>query len=457
MHSSRTVTSSLAVAHAEREPVTLNAPRGETGATLVMVLAIVTAVLLIGSALFILGTAESDVVEYGVDGARAFGLAEGGVERAQTFLKELSAAASAVDPVGTSFDDQPLGAGSYTTTIVSELTGGDWVRMYEVLSTGWKDGVPRQVRVILQEETFAQYQWFINQGGWRWFRTGERFEGPVHTNMKLQIDGDPWFGGKVTASLGLTMMQDSNPTFEAGYELYVDQIDLPTFDEVTAVLIPAAQDAGLYAGPLSGKQSYYEVVLGRTGAGTLSYRSYEKIPGNYDTSEWIDVDISSLNGAAWFAEPILIEGELDGELTIAVEGDITVTGDILYEDSTPGSGPDPGCDDMLGLIAKNDIFIASTPANMNDCEIHGAMMALWKNFEVEDYMHGAPRGSLILYGGIMVEQSIHIGQYQHDVVVSGYARDYRWDERLNSFWPPFFPKTDNYFVRSWEEISPPEV
>jgi len=431
--------------------------RDERGATIIVVMAIVTAVLLVGAALFILGTGEADVVEYGVDGTMAFGLAEGGVERARTYLEQLAQTGSTTNPVGTSFDDQPLGGGTYTTMIEAELTGGEWVRMYQVLSTGLKDGVPRQVRVTLQEQTFSQYQWFINQGGWRWFRTGERFEGPVHTNRKLQIDGDPWFGGKVTASLGLTMKKGSNPTFEAGYELFVDTIELPTFAEATKILLPAAQDAGLFADKLTGKNARYEVEFGRSGTGTLSYRSYSKAGNDYEYSDWTDVDVESLNGSAWFTEPTWVEGVLDGELTIAVEGNITVTGDILYADSTPGSGPDPGCDDILGLIAQNDIYIAATPENMSDCEIHAVMMALWKNLEVEDYMHGDPRGSLIIYGGTMVEQVLHIGQYQHDVVVSGYERDFRWDERLETFWPPLFPKTGKYFVRAWEEIIPAEA
>ncbi len=432
-------------------------PRSERGATLVMVLAIITAVLLIGSALFVLGTGEADVVEYGVDNAMAFTLAEGGVERARTFLEQLAQTGFEVDPVGTTFSDQPLGGGTYTTTIDADLTAGQWVKMYDVVSTGWKDGVPRQVRVTLQEETFSQYQWFINQGGWRWFRTGERFEGPVHTNRKLQIDGDPWFGGKVTASLGITMTQGSNPTFEAGYELYVPSIDLPTFNEITSALLPPAQDVDMAPGHLNGQDAFYEVVLGRTGPGTISYRSYQKVGPKYKYSPWTDRDVDGLDGAAWFGESITLEGVLDGQLTIAVEGDITIVNDVLYEDSSPGSGPNPGCDDMLGLIAQNDIYIAATTPNMNDCEIHAVMMALWKNLEVEDYMHGAPRGNLTVYGGTMVEQVLHIGQYQQDQVISGYYRDFHWDDRLDTFWPPFFPKTGKYIVRSWQEISPPEV
>jgi hypothetical protein len=426
------------------------------GAALVAVVAIVSAVLLFGVALFILGSGEADVVEYGVDGARAFYLAESGVERARAYLEQLLEEDSAVDPVGMTFESQLLGGGTYTATIVSELTSGTWVRIYEVVSTGWKDGVPRQIRAELEEETFAHYQEFIDQGGWRWFKTGERFEGPVHTNFDLQIDGDPWFGGRVTAGGGLTMKTGSNPTFVKGYELHVDNIDLPKFTEVEAIILPAANDGGLYAGPLNGTAAYYEVELGRDGLGTFSYRTYQKNGSVYEMSDWsAPVVINTTNGAIWFGAPIHLSGVLDGQMTIVSEGTVTIMDDVVYADSAPGGGPNPGCDDLLGLIAENDIVISSTI--LHDCVLDGALMALWKDFVVEDYMHGAPRGLLKIYGGIMVQQSIHIGQYDHDVCISGFVRDYHWDKRLNSWWPLFYPKTNRCFVRKWDEIVPPEV
>lgn len=423
----------------------------ERGAALVTVLAIIVAVVLLGGALFMLGTGEADLVEYGVDGSRAFYLAESGIERARAYLEELAESDPDADPVGMSFTSQPLGEGTYTATVVDEIDVGAWARVFDVVSTGQKDGVVRQVRVRLLEETFSAYQWFVNQGGWRWFRSGERFEGPVHTNKMLQIDGAPWFGSKVTAAQGLTMQLGSAPIFEAGYELHVDPIELPSFDVVTSTLGDAAAVAGVFEPPFKG---YYELVFARTQPGYLSYRAVDEKDG---PGEWSDVEIAVTNGVFWFGEDVHVSGVLDGEVTIVSEADIWIEGDILYEDSSPGSGPNVGCDDLLGMIAHNDIVIASTLPDIGDREVHGLMMALGNDINAEDYQVGPPRGAFILYGGLMVEKSVHLGEYQHEILISGYSRDYHWDQRLQTWAPPLFPKTGNYMVVLWEEISPPEA
>ena len=194
------------------------------------VMAIVAAVLLIGVAIFILGHSEGDVVEHAIDDSRAFYIAEGGLERMRGWLAEAQVIDPGLDPVGTKFEDEPLGGGTYTVEVVGDTSGGSWVNAYRVDSTGEIDGVVRQVRTYMIPETFARYQWFVERGGWRWFLTGERFEGPVHVNHDLQIDGDPWFGGRVTAGGGLTMKTGSNPTFVRGYELNAATISLPGDD-----------------------------------------------------------------------------------------------------------------------------------------------------------------------------------------------------------------------------------
>ena len=424
---------------------------GDRGAALVTVLAIIVAVVLLGGALFMLGTGEADLVEYGVDSARAFYLAESGVERARSYLEALAEDDPTAEPVGTTFESQPLGDGTYTATIVAEIDPGGWERAFEILSTGEKDNAVRQVRVTVVEQTFAAYQWFVDQGGWRWFRSDERFEGPVHTNKMLQIDGAPWFGSKVTAAQGLTMQLGSAPIFEVGYELYVDPIRLPSFDAVTSTLGDAATVAGVFEPPFKG---HYELIFARTQPGYLSYRAVDDKEG---PGEWIDVEIAATNGVFWFGETVHVSGVLDGEVTIVSEAHIWIEDDILYEDSSPGSGPNFGCDDLLGMIAHNDIIIASTLPDIGDREVHGLMMALGNDINAEEYQLGPPRGDFILWGGLMVEKSVHVGEYQHEILVSGYSRDYHWDERLQTWAPPLFPKTGNYIIVAWEEVSPPEV
>lgn len=434
-----------------------SATPGDRGSALVGVMVITTAVLLVGVAIFTLGNAEGDIVEYAVDEARAFYIAEGGLERARAWLGDLLESDPGANPVGVAFEDQALGGGRYTVEIVDDPSVGSWLVAYEVVCTADVDDATRRIRAIMVPETFAKYQWFAKSGGWRWFCTGERFEGLVHVQDNLLIDGDPWFGGRVTVGGGLTMVEGSNPTFVQGYELNVGELTLPGVADIDAGVKTAALNGGLYEGTLPKVKDFYHVALGSPSAGELTYeglrpqgQGYLSIDGPYV------VDISSLNGAAWFEEPVAIEGILDGQITIYADGNIEIWDDILYDASTPGAGPDPECDDVLGLIAGGDIEISYTVPNQNDCEIHGVMIALNANVQAEDYTKWDPRGSLIVCGGVIAEESILCGQY-NGYCVHGYERDYRVDPRLSRMPPPFFPVIGRYIVYSWEEIVPPEA
>ncbi|MCK4410061.1 MAG: DUF4900 domain-containing protein, partial [Candidatus Eisenbacteria sp.] len=243
------------------------------GSTLVPVMAIVAAVLLIGAAIFILGHSEGDVVEHSVDDSRAFYVAEGGLERMRGWLGDFHSDDPTGDPLGKEFEDQLLGGGTYTVEVTDDVSGGSWPGAYWIVSTGTVDNVVRQVRAAMVAETFARYQVFVENAGWVWFRTDERFEGPVHVNHSLQIDGDPWFGGPVTAGGGLTEKAGSNPTFEMGCELNVENIPLPDDSYVTDTIKPAAESGGFPFPVLAGKKARYQIDLGYFGPGLLGYKS----------------------------------------------------------------------------------------------------------------------------------------------------------------------------------------
>ena len=435
-----------------------SATPADRGSALVGVMAITTAVLLVGVSIFMLGRAEGDIVEYAVDDARAFYVAEGGLERARAWLGDLMESDPSANPVGVAFEDQSLGGGYYTVEIVDDLSIGSWLVAYEVVCTAGVDDATRQIRTFMMPETFAKYQWFAEGGGGQWFCTGERFDGPVHVQEDLLIDGDPWFSCRVTAGAGLTMEDGSDPTFAQGYELNVGEIPLPSVAEIDAAVKTAALNGGLYAGTLPKNKDFYHVTLASPSVGELTYEGLRPQGGGYLNVDGPHVvDISSLNGAVWFEDNIAIEGTLDGQITIYADGDVEIWDDILYDASTPGAGPDPECDDVLGLIAGGDIEISYTLPNQNDCEIHGVMIALGKNFQAERHTKYPPRGSLIICGGIIAEQSILCGEYEGGYCVHGYERDYRFDARLRRMPPPFFPLTGRYIVYSWQEIGPPEA
>ncbi|MCK5597693.1 MAG: hypothetical protein KAJ04_09615, partial [Candidatus Eisenbacteria sp.] len=86
-------------------PERKSAMLSDRGSALVGVVAISTAVLLVGVAIFTLGNAEGDIVEHAVDDARAFYVAEGGLERARAWLGDLLEGDPTANPVGVVFED----------------------------------------------------------------------------------------------------------------------------------------------------------------------------------------------------------------------------------------------------------------------------------------------------------------------------------------------------------------
>lgn len=432
---------------------------GERGAALLAVLAMITSVLLVGAALFSLGVAESDLVEFSVDGTQAFYLAEGGLERACALLKELARRDPPVYPSEVTLEDQPLRGGLYSIYITNTGAADPWMTKYDVISRGEADGVVRQIRATIKTEPFGKYQYFVDKRTpFNWFSSAWNLDGPVHLNSFVMIIGTPYFGGKVTSSKDKMFIGPwAEPTFAAGYELGVDEIAYPSVSALTQALKNVAASGGLYRGKPKGGKAKYEVKLGRGGIpGYLSYRSYEKSGKHYYWSDWVDVNIDALNGVAWFDAPVWLEGTLDGRLTIGAGGNIYIADDVRYADSTPGSGPDPGCDDLLGLISAGDILVASTMPNLSDCEIHAAMMALSSCFAAEDYGFGPRKGDLTVYGSILQSRAGRVGFYGYwGTCFLGYDMVYHHDRRLASDSPPSFPQTGNYFVSSWKEEEPP--
>ncbi len=431
--------------------------RNESGSTLVMTMAIVTSSLLVGTALFTLGRGEADLVEYAVDSARAFSLAEAGQERARTWLEELAGKTPPVFPDQEAVTDEPLGSGSYSYSVKHRGGAYPWPAEYEVVSSGSVDGVTEGVRSILRHETFAQYLYYSDQSARVWFTTGDTLDGRVHINGYVLIAGDPWFGMKVTSTKdAMVVTRGSHPTFAGGYELGVEEVAFPAPAGIRQSLGRLAEQGGTFGPPLNGSRAYYEVVLGRGGRlGYMSYRSYEKQGGRYRFSRWTDVELDDINGVAWFDAPVRLSGTLDGQLTIGSAKDIHIRDDVLYADSEEGHGPSPSCDDLLGLVAGKNIIVDATDANMDDCEIHAHMIALDKSLTAEKYWAGKPRGDLIIYGGFAQKKIGPVGKFNKYGVIHGYNKDYHFDNRLAANSPPGYPTTDRYVLVSWERTGSP--
>jgi Tfp pilus assembly protein PilX len=152
-----------------------------------------------------------------------------------------------------------------------------------------------------------------------------------------------------------------------------------------------------------------------------------------------------------------VHGVLDGQVTVAAENYLYVTGDMTYADR--GS-------DMLGLTATNAVMVwnpvkavscgynstcYSSILGDTDREIDAAIISAAHTFQVQNYSYGGDRGTLTIYGAI--------AQKFRGVVRSGsngYIKAYAYDARLKHSAPPSFlnPVTTTYGVTTMAEVSP---
>jgi hypothetical protein len=80
-------------------------------------------------------------------------------------------------------------------------------------------------------------------------------------------------------------------------------------------------------------------------------------------------------------------------------------------------------------------------------------MALHSSFSVENYWIGPPKGTMSIYGGVIQKNAGQLGTASSitGLRLSGYGQDWRYDTRLSSLAPPFYPTTDNYQTVMWQE------
>ncbi|MDT3681884.1 MAG: DUF4900 domain-containing protein [Truepera sp.] len=149
------------------------------------------------------------------------------------------------------------------------------------------------------------------------------------------------------------------------------------------------------------------------------------------------------------------------QLTLAVDDNVTITGDLKYErppcTGTPkrvdGVVVPAECDD---LDAANVLGVYTQTGNINfghnnsktrdnapyDVTVHGVLMTSRGRVQVEDYSNGGVRGSVNLLGGIIEYYYGAFGTFNAGSgnQSSGYSRAFTYDRRMSmGIEPPYFP------------------
>ncbi len=329
----------------------------------------------------------------------------------------------------------------------------------EVIATGRidvkNDGVTnyqtRKIKSIIQKRSFLKYIYFTDHetmegtGSRIWFISGDIIRGPLHSNDYINISGSPTFQAKVTTARSLNPGPGS-AVFEQGYEENVQPLELPSTNNQ---LKTWSQNGGYYY----------------TGSTTIHFNSNSTIdisnnnalstgpkgvslalPGNGVI--YVDGQISTKYSA--LSGNIFIDGTLSGKLTVASKGDIYITGSITYNNTE---------EDMLGLIAENYLYINHYDNRNRDVApdnitIQAALFSLNHSFTFENYNRTPRKGTLTILGSIGQRYRGPIGTFSGSNRVSGYSKNYNYDQRMQYDEPPHFiePLNSGFYVSNWEEL-----
>jgi hypothetical protein len=203
-------------------------------------------------------------------------------------------------------------------------------------------------------------------------------------------------------------------------------------------------------------------------------------------------------GDAFIQGNLAATSTIPGELTVASDNDIIITGNLTYSDCTGhwASGASTsacayqtnGLNDVLGLIATNYVDVnhpvdpASTSTLLPTCgstkdpvtgktvspafslplcqsydsnqniTIDATILALTQSFWVNNFESGGLLGNIILYGSLQQEARGTVSI----IGTTGFNKDYTWDPRLQLVSPPSYltPGIPSYLLASSAITSP---
>ncbi len=380
-------------------------------------------------------------------------------------------------------DPQGRNVGEYSLEITPSPEGSSIVTIRSTGKSYANPDLTRTITVQYGKPSFAKYAFLNNASSW--YGDNITVHGDIHSNNGIRMDGTNT--GRVTSykteymcgsETGCLPPRRKPGVWGSGgdqslWEFPVSLIDFDTVAFDFSYMRQAAIDEGLY---LSKSNQYgYHLVFNQNGTVTVSrvtrvdnYLAYSPpgeglgeagLGGCRNRAQIIDRETTigtyDLNDIAIiFAEDDLwVEGTVDGRVTVVAAGfpvasrtqNIWINNNLVYA----------GGDDVLGLIAQNDIyFVRNVP---EDFRIDGALLSQKGRIIRHGYLwycgssSHAVKDSLTIYGALISKENSY-WNYGGVPPESGFlTRTITYDGRLLYAPPPFFPTTGEYEFISWKE------
>ena len=405
---------------------------------------------------------------------QALHLAEAGVEAAAPYI---------VDEEAFLFNNQTAGSRSGSEGSYAYVIQKKGFRSFSISSTGTVNGVRREVNIDeVYVPTFAKFGWWSQVNGAIWFFFGDVLNGDVHTDDLLRLSSitglGPTFNGDLSSLQATYQMElnnnewtESDPavaennyvTVDGNFQLGTANGSMATVDwpRYKALASNPGNSQGIYLEGLT-----YVEIDGSTMYVTNPNEGYDNEPFPVGNETILYVANAPYADSTYDYGYVMMDGgTLDGAMTIYAENDIYLRDHQYYannpaDDDLPEAMQDvPGVrsDDKLGLVSLDDIWVSS--AAPNNVKVYAAMMAtggasLYNDgsFGVSNYASRSPSGDLTIYGSVVQQVRGAVGTFNSRGLVSGFHKDYYWDDRFDTDAPPYFPPiSEKIEISGWSE------
>ena len=328
------------------------------------------------------------------------------------------------------------------------------IDQYEIRSTGTVND--NQRTVILEgvhQQTWARYAlWFTSNPGNNYLMGPSVYNGPVHSNGKIYLWGNPTFNGEVTSAATTWGKWSADAVFNEGYQLGVPTQQLATAINFTntAAAHCLKELAGLVVtGATSININDTNLFISNTRQGWTNMNYAANHPYFLGTGLIYVASAGATGGT------IQIGGtNFNGRLTVVAESNIWITNHLTYA-ANPAL---TNSDDALGLIARYDVVVSTNAPDDLNIFAHiiacDTRVANDSGFYVQNFNTRADSGVFTVYGGIVeynygVEGVLHGGG-----VFTGFSEDnWTYDTRFQQDPPPFYPNVTNIYTwNNWRDI-----
>jgi hypothetical protein len=370
--------------------------------------------------------------------------------------------------------DVPFQSGSFRITrVVAPSAQG--LPGANLIITGTYADANFTTTVRVQDGSFSQYAMYsesekIGEDPIYW-TTGDTCRGPLHTQDYLYYAGTPVFKGFVTTLKGTKKKSGSSgtPKFDGGYKSPVS-VKIP--NNLTELKELGSSGGAYYKGVDTYVQflANGKVVVRAEPTGTLPSSStgwkesktgtFGSPPVKYCTT-YASVSQLTTSGVLLVDGGVLhVKGVLKGQITLGAVNSgskIFLDSSVVYNTNPllPDGHSNTSCTDLLGIVADNDIHISEGAENNpspqpKSMTIHASMFSRTGGFGAENYKDRVVGGKLKVVGGIQQLARDPVGTFGTGGIVSGFQKDYYYDERLQRMIPQGYPRIA-FQVQNWAD------